>query len=535
MLLFALACTAPDDDDVKTPADPADTAGTDTGTPTEPPGDGTVGADDPRFDDARQAARGGLRRNNATGVSVAVSVDGVVVWAEGIGEKDPDDETALVTPRTLFNIGSDTKKLTAVALLREVEAGRLSLDDTLADALPGLVFANESEWSAEITMRHLLTHQSGFYDDTNWLVDAADDQLAAYAYGDFAANEYVMATPGRMWNYSNPNFSIAGLVVEELTGRAFGDVVEDDVLRPLGMERSYARVADVIADGDYADGVGYDLSEEVPRIGTQPIEAFLDGAWVRPAGGVWSTATEMLKTADFLVDGDTAVLSDELRADMVAKHVLFYPEVDAYAYGDGVMVYDGYTMADGYHPTPVWMHGGNHLAYTSLFAVIPEAGFAISVLSNGYGDDFNDVLVAAIEALVDTPVGDAPAYDVDPETFPEMVGTYTDPWMAGDIVVGLDGETLTVAMPAMEELGYNVGDTLTAVLPGVFTVSIDGVAYDLTFVADDDGTRRWVRNRVFVATRAPDLLTATRPRATREEIDAALMLARATPGPVVPR
>ncbi|MCK6516490.1 beta-lactamase family protein, partial [Myxococcota bacterium] len=252
-LLALLACkdgstptddsAAPDDSAV----DSEDSGGDDSGDDS--------GAQDARWDPVRAAVETALKRGYASGASIAVWVDGEIVYAEGFGSAHPEQDVPVKTT-TLFNIGSDTKKLAAITLLQQVSQGRLSLTTPLSEALPALNLADDPDAMASAQLSMLLDHTTSFFDDTSFGTAPGDEVLSEYAYGTFANNAYFMAEPGAMWNYANPNFSLAGLAVEVADGRAWGDVVEDDVLRPLGLNRTFARVSDVVADGDYAAGYG---------------------------------------------------------------------------------------------------------------------------------------------------------------------------------------------------------------------------------------------------------------------------------------
>ena len=514
-LLALLACkdgttptddsAAPDDSAVDSEDSGADDSGDDTGAP------------DTRWDPVRAAVEDVLKTSLATGASVAVWVDGEIVFAEGFGLAHPELGGA-VKATTLFNIGSDTKKLAAITLLQQVAAERLALTTPLSEALPQLVLADDPDAMTQAQVSMLLEHTTSFYDDTSFGTAPEDAVLGEYAYGTFANNAYFMAEPGAMWNYANPNFSLAGLAVEVADGRAWGDVVEDDVLRPLGLNRTFARVADVLADGDYAAGYGiingqdldvYDLEEIYSyayEVGVQEVATFPDSSWVRPAGGVWSTASDMASLAGFFLDGDSAVLPDDLREGMVTGHAPFYPKFDFIQYGHGVMVYDAFSWSDGWHETPLWIHGGNHLAYTSSWYVLPEARIAVSVLSNGYADDFGPATYTAIQVALDgVPISssiDAPDLGEDPADLDHYVGTYVDEHLVGTIIVTRDGDSLKVSLPDLSAAGFIVGGNLTESLAGSYTFRLEGAATELTFVPrDGEDETTWARNRMFVATR----------------------------------
>lgn len=167
----------------------------------------------PRFAAFVEALRTDLRNSQAYGVSAAVMEDGVVTFAAAFGSKDPEG-TEPLTPETLMQIGSTTKQFTAAALLRKVEQGLVFLDDTLEELLPELEFARNGTWDDLIQVRHLLTHQSGLGDLVFDFSSSEDSALAEFAYGDFAQVAYLMNPPGIFWNYSNPNFCLAGLITQ---------------------------------------------------------------------------------------------------------------------------------------------------------------------------------------------------------------------------------------------------------------------------------------------------------------------------------
>src|SRR5207244_582477 len=95
-------------------------------------------------------------------------------------------------------------------------------------------------------------HQGGIVDGVDSGPDTTDAELESYALGQFARTYYPLAPPGRIWNYSNPNYSIAGLLDQTLDGRNWPDIIEQDLLPELGMTRTVARRSEV--DGDYALG-----------------------------------------------------------------------------------------------------------------------------------------------------------------------------------------------------------------------------------------------------------------------------------------
>jgi CubicO group peptidase (beta-lactamase class C family) len=513
LLLLPLLMACNPDADVKDDTGPVDTGPGDTGW-------------DPRFDTLVEAIQADLAASSAPGVQVAVMENGVVTFAATFGSGHPDQDVP-ISNSTLFQIGSDTKKQTAVALLQKVEQGLVSLDDTLAEALPELEFRNDASWNDQILVEHLLTHQGAFYDYALWEMGEDDGLLASWTYGTFANQWYLMAPPGTFWNYSNPNFSIAGLITEVNDTRAWPDIMLEDVYRPLGMDRTYLRKAEVLADGDYA--VGYGIDPTTGRMGTREMDDVADHAWTRPAGLAWSTATQQLYFADFLINGDPAVLGDELVAQMHDERVNTLYLYDQSHYGYGLMVSRGLELDGDYYEVPYWEHGGNTMAFTSLFRILPEQGFAISILSSGYGTDFSGAADTAIRTLVDglsDPV-DPPEYVIDTDRFAVHVGKYVDEWNVGEGEVTVVGDHLRLELPLLDAYGYDYDPDLIAVSSDIHYIGIEGNYYDLTFIQQsEDEPSAYIRNRIFVLAR-DDGQAAVGARRTPSKADVERFLERA--------
>ena len=219
-----------------TQADSTSAESTEGSSTTGDPGGDVLGPD--AIARIEEAARDTLGTGYATGCSVAIWRDGSVIYAGGFGTKNAAREP--VSPDTLFQIGSDTKKMTAIALLREVDAGTVDLDTTVADILPTLDLAASPGTFDTLSIDRLLSHRSGLYDYTPWDEAPDDGELLLRTSTAFAANEYAMMPPGVAWNYSNPNFSLAGLLTEQLAERAWAEVLIDDVATPLDMIHTYA-------------------------------------------------------------------------------------------------------------------------------------------------------------------------------------------------------------------------------------------------------------------------------------------------------
>lgn len=165
-----------------------------------------------------------------------------------------------VHPGDRFRIASATKTFVSTVVLQLVGEGRLSLDDTVEELLPGVVSGNGNDGS-RITVRQLLNHTSGLFNYTAEfpvLTDAAafragrfdtwtDHQLVAIAMRHAPA-------PDPEWSYSNTNYTLAGMIIEKTTGRSWQREVTRRVIRPLGLRDTYAPVTDPTMPGRHMKG-----------------------------------------------------------------------------------------------------------------------------------------------------------------------------------------------------------------------------------------------------------------------------------------
>ena len=511
-LVLGLACT---DDTVTSPGDSGsvtDSGVTDTATGTEPP--------DPRYETFLAALADDHELNPAYGVSVAIWQEGYPLFTWTLGTRDADG-TEPLTADTLLQIGSTTKMFTATALLQQVQAGRAALTDTLGQHLPTLEFAYSDTWPDQLTLHDLISMQSGFVDVVDWAGGSDDQALTDWHLGTFPDSYWVMVDPGTFFNYSNPGYTYAGFVTQTLDpdGRAWADLIREDVFGPLGMDRTMVRASEAEADGDWAESYGYNNLVTGTQ-GTVDMSNLTDPASQRPAGSsTWSTPTQLVQMARFLVDGDDAVLDDAHRALLTTGHVptefeaLYADGAYGRSYGYGVNQNTGFVdHQDDWVEVPVWCHGGATVSFASDLCVLPEHGFAISILSSGYGSSHAQALAAAFGTLVDgLPAGSPyPGAVIDTDGIDRLVGTYDDDWNVGEMIFTRDGDGMNIEMPLLDQYNYDYDTALIPYTTNLWFAQVGGVYYDMSFVQGDDDAAGYVRNRSFVGIRRADADTDTR-------------------------
>ena len=212
-----------------------------------------------------------------------------------------------VTDDTPFPLGSISKSFTALAIMQQVEAGRVELDRGIGDYLD--VF--DGQPGGGITIRELLSHTSGYstlqgnrsHTDRTGAADALANRVRQLAMTAPASEA------GSRWQYSNANYLILGALVETVSGLEFGDYVETRILEPLGMDDSF------VADGEThaAMAIGH-----TPWFGgRRPVSDRRTVRGMAPAGGVMASAADVARYLAMMMNGQDDLITADHKALMV--------------------------------------------------------------------------------------------------------------------------------------------------------------------------------------------------------------------------
>ncbi len=277
------------------------------------------------------------------------------------------DHPLPVTDETLFQIGSITKTFTGTAILRLVEMGKVDLEATVRTYLPGFRVADE-EATAGATVRHLLTHTGGWAGDYFHDTGPGDDALARYV-ADMAELEQ-LAPLGAHFSYNNAGFSVAGRLIEVVTGQTYEAAMAELVLEPLGLRACFFDPGEVMT---YRFAVGHLIQEGTAQV-ARPWPLVRS---IYAAGAIVCHVKELLRYARFhLGDGKaedgTQVLSPESLSQMQTPQVTIWGKE---AWGMP------WSVDETFGPRLV-SHGGGTKGQISLLTLVPEYGFAVAVLTN---------------------------------------------------------------------------------------------------------------------------------------------------------
>lgn len=357
------------------------------------------------IEEGRAIARALTADEKLPGVSLAVAVDGEIVWAEGFGRADLEDG-APVTPATRFRVGGISELVTAAAAGLLVERGRLDLDAPVQSYVPGFP---PKEWP--VTTRHLLAHSAGLRrhrGETGIFIGAACTDAADGV--ELFAGDPLRYRPGSRLEYSAYDGVLAGAAVAGAAGEPYLEFVRREILAPLGMEHT---VPDRSGELDRAHFY-YPRLMLKPRWGLQDAPE-MDLSCYLAAVGFLSTPSDLVRFGSAMM-GDT--LLDPATIEMLQTPVrLESGEPSGQALGwtvggatlgadDAVVRIAGRGLGAPvlYRPLSAVTVGGQVAGGTATLLVVPAFGVAVAVTSNVSGaENVSELALRVADAFAGTP------------------------------------------------------------------------------------------------------------------------------------
>jgi CubicO group peptidase (beta-lactamase class C family) len=375
----------------------------------------------PDFHDLEHQIEAQMTATHVPGLALAAVQNGEIVYARGLGVASV--ETGLpVTPDTLFRIGSITKSLTATAVMRLVDAGKLDLDRPVREYVPWLAFS-DPDAAEQITLRLLLSHSAGLPTDHNPVGRRDPEALEAYVRDQLPAYRFI-APPGKLYAYANPGPRLAGYIAQVAGGRSYAELMQELVFDPLEMERT---TFDPTVAMTYPLAQSHDLAGD----GTLSVQhRYAEDASGYPSGFAISTVLDLAHLALMQMDGGQfggrQLLSARSVAEMHAVQVDRYTTTDA-AYGLGFFL-------DTHKGLRRVSHDGDISTFGSRLAMIPSTGVAVVVLANrttGFWTKIDEIVDDLLDRLLGLPPGPAPeppAVEPDRSAWPRYTGSYLGDW-----------------------------------------------------------------------------------------------------------
>jgi CubicO group peptidase (beta-lactamase class C family) len=309
-----------------------------------------------------------MERGDIAGGVIAVVKDGRVLFQKGYGYSDAGERTPMDPEKTLIRPGSTSKLFTWTAVMQLVEQGKIDLERNVDDYLD---FKVSPASGKPITMRDLMNHKGGFE-------EGLKDILAKDPHGLQSTETYLkqhprplLFPPGEVPAYSNYGASLAGYIVQRISGQPFERYVEEHILLPLGMRHS-------IFDQPLPDRLKSALSHgyQTASTGPQPYELII----TRPAGSMTTTAADM---ANFMLAhlqqgrcGHYTMLGAQTVALMHSPSETAEPGFSTMAHGFFHEIRNGRTVIG---------HGGDTVFFHTELNLLPEEGVGIFYSFNSRG------------------------------------------------------------------------------------------------------------------------------------------------------
>ena len=336
---------------------------------------------------AQSAAQGALTYGGADSVQYALWQDGKVVLTGSCGSYSRTENRAL-TDDILYGIGSVSKIYTTVAVMQLAEAGRVSLDAPVTRYLKDFKMADERY--RQITVRMLLNHSSGLMGShfENAMLFGDADPVAADSLLEQLSTQRLKADPGAYSVYCNDGFTLAELVVEAVTGMEFMDYVRTRILKPAGLENTFA------------PGDSFDTGRLVKSYRGADTRALpQDCLNLVGTGGIYATASDLAAFGGALI-GTKLLRQSSLNAMAAPEYDRgIWPDTDApdaLRYGLGWDAVEWLPFSQS--GIQALVKGGDTLRYHAGLVVIPEYHMAAAVLSSGGASTYNEMTAAQMLA-----------------------------------------------------------------------------------------------------------------------------------------
>lgn len=303
-------------------------------------------------------------RTGVPSITVLVRKDGKTVYEYYAGLADVE-QNVRVSATTVYGLASVSKSITAQTILRLVDEGRLSLDDTVAKLLPDYEGPARS-----VTVRQLLTHTAGLQDYIflsglmqDWSRDfGRDEPTRAFA------PLPLQFEPGTQFRYSNSGYHLLGVIIEKVTGHPYEDVVEEKLLKPHGLDHMHYGARSPIMPGRAR---GYVVAPG-GKISNAP---WIDADITLACGGYYSTAADLARFIE--------AINDPARVPQGVRQLMF----ERMTLPDGtVLSYlpTGLIESDFFGRRKL-AHAGDIPGFKAQMAFYPKDGVSIVVLENGSG------------------------------------------------------------------------------------------------------------------------------------------------------
>jgi len=328
-----------------------------------------------------------LHNGDIAGGTFVVVKDGKILFAQGYGYADLKKKTPVIADKTLFRPGSVSKLFTWTAVMQLVEQHKLDLD---ADVNTYLDFKIPEAFGKPITLRNIMTHTAGFEESVSELFLQKPEQQ--YPIGQYLQKHMPnrIFPPGKVVAYSNYATTVAGYIVQRVSGEDFNDYIANHIFKPLGMNNStFKQLPPPALLKNMA--TGYKQASDPKPTPYEIVEA-------APAGALASTATDMARFMMAHLEGGqydgARILKPETVKQMHSLNYVLAPGMNGFDLGFYQENRNGHQIIG---------HGGDTEVFHSDLHLITDADTGIFMSFNSLGKDgaAGTIRVAIFRAFLD--------------------------------------------------------------------------------------------------------------------------------------
>jgi D-alanyl-D-alanine carboxypeptidase len=340
----------------------------------------------------------GIARYDIHGVSATVLYPDGEIWN---GVSGISHDTVPIEPDMLFAIGSVTKNFVAALTLSLVEDEVVSLDDPISKWLPTYPYVD-----GNISIKQLLNHTSGlymFWDNQQIWDDLKEDRTKYWTPEevlDYIEEPYFEAGEG--WRYSNTNYLLLAMIINQATGSSLSTELNDRFFQPLGYSGFYLSQEESIPTNQQAHVYGDNFEGGTPIRDVTFLPRTSHESITYGSSGIFTTSENLARWSQALFRG--AIL-DEQSLDEMLEFVEFTPVSNMRAYGLGVQEFKR-DITSGQRGIG---HAGGNIGTTTYMVYLPEQQVSIVVMINAYP---NEGATEITKGLIKVVLKDLGAYGI---------------------------------------------------------------------------------------------------------------------------
>jgi len=406
-----------------------------------------------------------LKENNRFMGTISLSKGNKLIYTRSIGFLDFENNI-LLDSNSKFRIGSISKTFTSVLILKSEEDGKLNLDDTIENFFPDLPN------SEKITIENLLSHRSGIFNftDSSEYMEYRIQPKSRQELIKIISNFDSIFKPGRRSEYSNSNYVLLTIILEEVYSRNYSEILSEKITKPYELNHTY-----------YGDKIDINNNEAksymyagkwIPQDETDPSVPL-------GAGGIVSNPSDLSKFSYLLFSGK--ILKNQSLEKM--------KKING-QYGLGIFTIPFYQRT-------AFGHTGGIDGFSSIFAHFTDDEVSYALNSNGTNFNNNDITIAVLSAVFDKPyeIPTFSSYDYLPKDLKELLGSYSSEEIPLIIEVTMEGSILIIQVTGQPRI------SLEAVEKNNFKSDIVGVEIEFkpeknSFILRQNGAKiKFVKNK----------------------------------------